>query len=113
MPQPLFVPWAAPIVAPRLWPWQLADVLDMTLQPVMLAFGAPLVVIPTAPLPPSANRQYGVEPDICTAAYAEPASALTAGPPPFMTAGLAVVVVVVDMLLVVLVSPLKPITCDT
>ena len=69
MPHPLFDPCAAPMVAPRLWPLQSDVVFDITLQPVILAFGAPLVLILWAPLLASANRQncVGVGPWVATA----------------------------------------------
>ena len=57
LPQPLSVPCASPKVAFKLWPLQVALVLDITLQPFMLAFGAPLLVMPAAPLLASARRQ--------------------------------------------------------
>jgi hypothetical protein len=57
-PQPLLVPWASPTVAFKLCPLQVAPVLDITLQPAILAFGAPLEVMPCWPLPASATRQY-------------------------------------------------------
>src|SRR5713101_6744427 len=57
MPQPLLVKCALPTSALRLWPLQVALVFDMTSQPCMFAFGAPLEVMPCAPLPASARMQ--------------------------------------------------------
>src|SRR5262249_26890365 len=91
-PQPLLVVWASPISAPRLWPLQVAEVVDMMLQPARLAFGAPLVRMPWTPLPASASRQYWVEGGSCW----EIAAALN----DFCRAPLAAA------------SPLKPTTCE-
>jgi hypothetical protein len=46
LPRPLLVPCAAPMFALRLWPLQVAVVLDITLQHCKLASGASLEVMP-------------------------------------------------------------------
>src|SRR5947199_105117 len=56
-PQPLLARCALPMLAFRLWPWQVALVFDITSQPCMLASGAPLEVMPSTPLLARARMQ--------------------------------------------------------